>query len=109
DLVCYWNLRAADIPLWFVDPSHLARFAEIIPACAKMMRESVAHRHEWERHVAVWSCREDVDGVRQPFGNMELMFCHVSDHGPEVRAPMMSLGQASVLGVVGREEGGKPK
>lgn len=108
DLVSYWNVRAADIPLWFVDPSQLARYAEIIPEWEKLMRESVAHRHEWDRHVAVWSRREDIDEVRKPFGSMELMFCRVSDHGPNVRAPMMFLGQTSVLGVVSRE-GGKPK
>ena len=40
DLVSYWNLRAADIPLWFVDPNHLGRYAEMIPAWEKVMREA---------------------------------------------------------------------
>ncbi len=111
DLVCYWNLRAADIPLWFVDPNHLARYAEMIPAWEKTTLESVAHRHEWERRVAVWSRREDIEEVRRPFGNMEFVFSHVSEplwNGLDVLAPMMHLGGASVLGVVG-QEGGKIK
>ena len=46
DLVCHWNLRAADISVWFVDPNHIQRYATIIPAWEKLMREMVSHRHE---------------------------------------------------------------
>lgn len=108
DLVCHWNLRAADIPLWFVDTSHFARYAEVIPAWEKAMREAVARRHEWERHIAVWFRRDDIDEACKPFGDMMLMRRRVSEHlwnGRNVRAPMMHLGQVSVLGVVGRESG----
>lgn len=106
DLVCYWNLRAADISVWFVDPSYMARYTEIIPAWEKAMRASVAHRREWARRIAVWSRCPDSGTVRTPFGEMELTFCEVSEelwNGHNVRVPMMSLGEASVLGVVGRE------
>jgi hypothetical protein len=106
DLVSYWNLRAADIPLWFVDPNRLAQYVEVIPDWEKRMRESVAHRPEWDRDIAVWSRREDIDEVRKPFGGMKLMFSHVSEdlwNGLNLLAPMMSLGSASVLGVVGPE------
>src|SRR5262249_40818668 len=44
DLVCHWNLRAADIPLWFVDPNHLQRYTSLIPAWEKRMREFVSYR-----------------------------------------------------------------
>ena len=108
DLVSHWNLRAADVLLWFVDPNHLMRYAEIIPAWEKVMRETVAHRHEWDRELAVWSRREDADEVRKPFGDMKLRCCRVSDNHPSVRAPMMILGETSVLSVVG-QEAGKPK
>jgi hypothetical protein len=108
DLVSYWNLRAADIPLWFVDPNHLPRYAEVIPLWEKSMRDSIAHRHEWDRHVGVWSRRQDSDEVRKPFGGMELAFSDASEHlwnGLTVQAPMMHLGSAAVLGVVGRDQG----
>ncbi len=111
DLVCHWNLRAADIPLWFVDTSHFARYAEIIPTWEKAMREAVARRREWERHIAVWSRREDIDEASKPFGDLELMRCPVSEplwNGLNLRVPMMHLGQVSVLGVMGLESG-KPK
>ena len=80
DLVSYWNLRAADIPLWFVDPSQFARYADVIPVWGKSMRESIAHRHEWDRHVGVWSRRQDIDEVRKPFSGTELVFSNVSEH-----------------------------
>ena len=106
DLVCHWNLRAADIALWFVDPAHLGRYAEIIPAWEKAMRQSVAHRHEWDRRVAAWTRRENIEEVRQPFVEMQLTVHSVSEHswnGRNVLPPMMSFDQVSVLGVLGRE------
>lgn len=111
DLVCHWNLRAADIALWFVDPAHLGRYAEIIPVWEKAMRQSVAHRHEWDRRVAAWTRRESIEEARQPFVEMQLTVCPVSEHswnGRNVRPPMMIIDQVSVLGVLGRERG-QPK
>lgn len=111
DLVCHWNLRAADIALWFVDPTHLGRYAEIIPVWEKAMRQSVADRHEWDQRVAVWTRRENLEEARQLFVGMELTVCPVSEHswnGRNVRPPMMSFNQVSVLGVLGRERG-QPK
>ena len=111
DLVCHWNLRAADIALWFVDPAHLGRYDEIIPTWEKTMRQSVAHRHEWDRRVAAWTRRENIEKARQPFGEMPLTVCPVSEYswnGRNVRPPMMSFDQVSVLGVFGRERG-QPK
>lgn len=111
DLVCYWNLRASDISLWFVDPNHLQRYTSIIPGWEMRMREMVSHRHEFDRHVAVWSRRENIDEARRPFGDRQLMGCPVSEHswnGRNVRPPMMHFDEVSTLGVIGRESG-KPK
>jgi len=113
DLVCFWNLRAADISLWFVDPNHLDRYKEILPAWEKTLRDFVStRRHEFDRQLGIWTRREDVDEAARPFGGMRLMRCRVSEHlwnGRNVRAPMMHLGEASVLGVMGRDDEGKPK
>ncbi|WP_303908212.1 hypothetical protein [Thiohalomonas denitrificans] len=112
DLVCHWNLRACDIPLWFIDPNHIGRYAELIPSWEKAMREMVAgYRHEWDRRVAIWTRREDLEDACKPFGNAGFLRCRVTDHtwnGRNVRAPMMHFGYASALGVLGGE-GGKPK
>ncbi len=120
DLVCCWNLRAADIPLWFVDAKHLERYGSTIEFWDKEMRDMVQGRHEFDRHIAVWVREESVDrekfresmaDILKPFGEKEFTFCTVgpgSFNGLNVRAPMMHFGQVSTLGVVGTEFG-KPK
>jgi len=111
DLVCHWNLRASDIPLWFVDPDRITRYTDVIPAWEKLMRETIAHRHEWKRHVAIWSRRENIKEVRGLFGDGQLTFCSLSIHswnGHNLRPPMMHFDQVSTLGVSGHESG-KPK
>lgn len=112
DLVCHWNLSACDITLWFIDPKHLGRYADLIPAWEKAMREKVAnYRHERDRTVAVWTQQEDLDDACKPFGNGKFLPCRVSDatwNRREVRAPMMHFGYASALGVMSGD-GGKPK
>lgn len=108
DLVCYWNLRAADIPLLFVDPSHLDRYAEIIPAWEKELREWVTNEHKWERPIGVWSRHQDINEAAKPFGDMKLVRCGVSNalwNGRNVRPPTMHLGEVSTLGVVGLATG----
>ncbi len=121
DLVCCWNLRAADIPLWFVDAKHLERYGSTIEFWDTEMRDSVQGRpHEFDRRVAVWVREESVDrekfqesvaNILKPFGAKEFTFCAVgpgSFNGLNIRVPMMHFGQVSTLGVVGTEFG-KPK
>lgn len=121
DLVCCWNLRAADILLWFVDAKHLERYGSTIESWDKEMRDVVQGRpHEFDRRVAVWAREESVDrekfqegvaNILKPFGAKEFTFCTVgpgSFNGLNVRAPMMHFGRASTLGVVGTDFG-KPK
>jgi hypothetical protein len=111
DLICHWNLLASDIPLFFVDSRHLGRYSEIIPPWEEMMRESLAHRHEWERRPAVWTRGDDAESARTHFPGKELTLCSVSEHtwnGRNVRPPMMHFDQVSVMGVLGRDSG-QPK
>ena len=117
DLVCCWNLRAADIPLWFVDPSHLDRYGDTVEYWDKAMRSIVAgRRYEFDRRVAVWVRRERLNeeeraAVLKPFGKKEFTLCAVnvdSLNRLPVRPPMMHFGQVSTLGVVGTESG-KPQ
>jgi hypothetical protein len=119
DLVCHWNLRAADIPLWFVDANHLQRYTSLLPGWEKRMREFVSYRrHEFDRHVAVWARCEDIykthetiDEARKLFGDLQLMGCPVSMeswNGLNIRPPTMHFDQVSALGVIGQESG-KPK
>jgi hypothetical protein len=121
DLVCCWNLRAADIPILFVDPKHLERYGGTIGSWDESMRDMVQERrHEFDRRVAVWVREESVDrekfkesvaDILKPFGEKEFTFCTVgpgSFNGLNVRVPMMHFGQVSTLGVVGTDFG-KPR
>jgi hypothetical protein len=122
DLVCCWNLQAADIPLWFVDPSHLDRYGDTVEYWDKAMRSMVAgRRDEFDRRVAVWVRGESLTeekmtdamaAVLKPFGEKEFTLCPVSVdslNGLNVRPPMMHFGQVSTLGVVDTGSSGRPK
>jgi hypothetical protein len=122
DLVCCWNLRAADIPLLFVDVKHLERYGETVGSWGKVMREMVSQRrHEFERRLAVWLREEAVDrndmakglaDATNPFKAEEVSsVCTVGDgswNGLNIRPATMCLDECSTLGVMGTEAG-KPK
>ncbi|MGA8616430.1 MAG: hypothetical protein WB760_32995 [Xanthobacteraceae bacterium] len=111
DLVCFWNLRAADIDLQFFDPAHVGRYALVKPEYERRTLARLAHLGDHRRNIAVWS-RGDVQSAAQHFAGQPLSLCAVSGptfwSGSTVRPPMMILGQASSLGVYGQEQG-KPK
>jgi hypothetical protein len=67
DLVTYWNLRASDIPLWFVDPNHIARYAELIPAWETSMQQLVVRRPEYHNRTAVWARSDDPEPIMRLF------------------------------------------
>ena len=121
DLVCCWNLKAADIPLWFVDPSYMDRYGDTVEEWDRMMRNMVADRRfEFDRQSAVWVRRENLNqekmeeamaAVLKPFGEKQFTLYAVdadSLDGLNVRAPTMHFGQVSTLGVMGTESS-KPK
>lgn len=109
DLVAFWNLRAADIQLLFVDPNHWDRYAELLPTYMNGVRESLAHLAEHRRRFAVWSQEARLDEAMRHMKNENPLGCGV---GPGqwagARPPMMIFGEESSLGVYGTE-GGKPR
>lgn len=108
DLVCFWNIRACDIPLWFVDGAHLDRYADLIPNWTHVLKvDAERRRDELGRRPGVWS-RQNIDEARKHFPGMELTLCRVMDHfwgGGAVSPPVMHLGEASTLGVMGNANG----
>jgi hypothetical protein len=112
DLVCFWNLRAADIHLQFIDLAHMHRYAVVRPEIEKIALASLAHLDEHHRNLAVWSRTEIIGDVLKHVGGQRVIHCIISDqllwNGRNVRPPMMMLGEASSLGVLGQEQG-KPK
>ena len=107
DLVCFWNLRAADIQLQFVDPAHMQRYAAVRSTYEARTLASLAHLDEHRRKLAVWSRAEITDEALKVFGGQPLVACRAGGpffwNGGAVRPPMMILGEASSLGVVGKE------
>ena len=107
DFLTYWNIRAADIPLLFVDSAHIERYACLLPAWHKRMRLFVARRgNEFARRVAVWSHDHDTPRKLQAFNGLELAHCHVSDklwNDHNIAPPTMYLNTVSTLGIVSRE------
>ena len=121
DLICFWNLGAADIPLLFIDPTHIDRYGQTVAAWDKSMRDRVSHRrHEFDREIAVWMLRDAsfdqnmpdaVAEVLRRFGGRKLAVSPVSVNswnGGNIRPPMMHFGEVSTLGVMGTELG-RPK
>lgn len=118
DLVDFWNLRAADLGLLFVDRKHAVRYAELIPAWKTYTAATLARRrHREDQKYAIWWRREhmgdagDMDVLRAPFGNEPCMVCGVDEHlwnGMNLRPPMMHFGDVASLGVL-VTEGDKPK
>jgi len=112
DLACFWNLRAADILLEFIDPAHIDRYALVRPEYEKRTLASLAQLDSHRRNLAVWSRAEIIDDALKLFGDGLITACNVSGpfiwNGGNVRAPTMMLGEASSLGVFGQEMG-KPK
>jgi hypothetical protein len=118
DLVAFWNLRAADLALLFVDRAHAERYAQQIPAWKTYTAAMLTHRrHREDQIYAVWWRRErmgdagDAAALRAPFGNEPCMLCGVDEqvwNGLNLRPPLMHLGEVASLGVL-VTEGDKPK
>lgn len=87
------------------------RYSALIPACVKRATEALAYRRRaWSRQVGVWS-RGDVKADAKLLGDHPLVQIQVSDltwNGLNLNVPVMSLGETSVLGVVG-EGSGRPR
>lgn len=68
DLVTFWNIRACDVQLWFIDPAHWDRYADLIPVWQEFTRGIADSRAEWNRHTGIWS-RQNIDEAASRFEN----------------------------------------
>jgi hypothetical protein len=116
DLVTCWNLRAANIPLLFVDPNHMDRYADVIVSWEKATRQIISgRRHEIDRGLTLWAqvddarnTREGMEEIMRPFQGKASVVCRITADlwkRDAVRPPMMHLGEVSTLGIVGGESG----
>jgi hypothetical protein len=107
DLVRFWNIRAADIPLHFVDPAHLPRYAAVMPEIARRLRADLLRLRGHRQNLAVWTRPEQMDDALKLFPGERLLACAAPNDGwvLALQPPMMILGEASSLGVFGNEHG----
>lgn len=116
DLICYWNLRASDIPLLFVDPEHFNRYEGVMSHWGKGMQEIASRRlHKFDQAVAVWTRMEDskntpeaLSKMLETFGGQASTVCRVGEgtwNGLNILPPMMHWSEVSTLGVIGTSSG----
>lgn len=111
DLVAWWNLRAADIGVTFVDERHATRYERLLPFVKSAYQEEAASYPDGLQNLAIWQRSED--GVRPSpapafLGEGNWSHCGISRwtwNGLNVRPPMMILGEASAMGVLGKSDG----
>lgn len=101
DLVTFWNLRAADISLQFIDPNQTSRYALVRPECEKQLAEMLSRRDDHRRKIAVWAARDRLDEALKLFPNGGVIGCGIDAWlwKGNMCAPMMILGEESSLGV----------
>lgn len=107
DLVCFWNLKAADVSLEFVDPEHIQSFGAVIRRWANLLREEQQRNRQSPWPITVWSrSAEDAREVFPDFKD-ECALHRVGKtfwDGNTVVPPMMYLDEVSVLGVLGQAD-----
>ena len=113
DLVCFWNLRAADISVYFFDPKHITRYEVIRPLIEARFQASISHLDEHRSKPAIWS-RINVDKLKDYcsiFGE-GLILNSISEHswnGFNIKPPLMIFGEETALGILGVDQQGIPK
>jgi len=118
DLVTFWNLRAADVALMFIDKAHAARHEQQIPVWKNYIGSINKHQlHRQGQKYAVWWRRAQMDDagevetIRAQFGNEPFIVCGIDEfiwNGMNLKPPMMHLGEVASLGVLVTDNN-KPK
>lgn len=111
DLISYWNLRAADISLVFIDTTYQNRFSDFVLSRESELKKSMAQLHDQPQGCSMWGREEELERAKSAFPTSQYNFIRVSEHtwsGRNVRPPMMHFGEVSVLGAM-EVEFDKPK
>lgn len=110
DLIAFWNIRAADVAVLFVDPAHVERQSQEIPVWKERMTELISRRRRnLHEGYAIWWRRKhiaeegDAIALRAPFGDDQTLICGIDEHvwnGKNLQPAMMHFKEVSSLGVV---------
>ena len=107
DLAAFWNLRAADIGLHFVDLAHIARYRHLIPALKSDFSARLPEGGPM-RGLTFWARSDEIfPQIAEHFGDEPRTHSRVTEtiwNGLNVMPPMMMLGDASSLAVVGERD-----
>jgi hypothetical protein len=107
DLALFWNLRAAHIRLWFVDPAHMSRTEIICPSFQELLFADPLRAGEQKNRTSLWYRAGTIDQPSALFPDQALTLHEIDDfswNGLNIKAPMMILGSESALGVLGKED-----
>jgi hypothetical protein len=106
DLLSYWNLRAADMPLLFVDLEHHARSAEAAKRWIETLHQDSLARED-SPGVGVWYGRgtseEQATRATEAISVSDYARAQVTNYlwnGLNLAAPMMFLGEGQSLGQI---------
>ena len=110
DLVAFWNLRATDISLLFVDRTYAGRYAAQIPAWKEHTGQLLSRRRFREdQKYAIWWRRErlddhgDIEALQGIVGKEPCTICGVDEflwNGLNLKPPMMYFSEVASLGVL---------
>ena len=110
DLVCYWNLRAANLDILFYDPAHNNRLAALARTHCESITANPGHQFAGRpiETIAVWSSEARKVGVPQFVGRA--LRCAVGEatwNGLNVRPDLMRFEPQWCLGIL-EELGDRP-
>lgn len=102
DLVSLWNLRAADVDLWFLDPKHFGRYSGLAPEWTSLVRPRRPDMID-PGQVGIWSRGSELPDLKPLVGDVTLSLHRASPYswnGLNLRPPMMHLGETRALGLL---------
>ena len=102
DLISYWNLRAAGMPVIFFDPQHGDRLEAFVTSAAESLEKALSMGPEWERTIALWVSRDSAP-LPDFLKDRKPLVRRVSKNiwnGLSITAPSMRFEQQTALATV---------
>jgi hypothetical protein len=109
DLAAFWNLRAADVFLHLIDLAYFSRYEHLLPLLQSRLKKLIPERDP-RLGLTYWGRKDSgfFEQLERYFGGSPRTHSFVTPemwNGLNVRPPMMILGSAQSLGVLGSHDG----